>query len=123
MRRRVVIRTEERVAVHYELELAGEGPGGAREFAQLQNASLHGACVLTQFAHAPEERVWLRSRSGQVLARARVVYSHWRKGRYATGMELLLTDSEWNRLWAAAGIGHTTSVSSRQRKGPLASAE
>ena len=104
MRRRVVIRTEERVAVHCEVELAAEGPGGARELALLENASPHGACVLTQFAHAPEERVWLRRRGGQVLARARVVYSQWREGRYATGMELLLTDGEWKRLVGGGGM-------------------
>ena len=98
MRRRVVIRTEERVAVHCEVELAAEGPGGVRELALLENASPHGACVLTQFAHAPEERVWLRKRGGPVLARARVVYAQRREERYAMGLELLLTDGEWRKL-------------------------
>ncbi len=103
MRRRVVIRTEERIAVHLELELAREGPGGARERALLENASPHGACVLTQYAHEPEERLWLRSRSGQALARARVVYVRPRHGRYAMGMELLLVDGEWSTLLSGGG--------------------
>lgn len=98
MRRRVIIRTEERVPVHWEVELEGDGLAGARELAQVHNASPHGACVLTQYAHEPEERLWLRSRSGQILARARVVYAQRREGQYAMGMELLLTDGQWRKL-------------------------
>lgn len=96
-RRPPIIRTEERVSVNIEAELEGAGAGAATEAEPVvvQNASSHGARVLTRKFYEPGERLLLRSRHGQRLARARVIYVQPCGRRYAVGLELHLAAKDW----------------------------
>ncbi|MGH9473687.1 MAG: PilZ domain-containing protein [Terriglobales bacterium] len=94
-RRPPIIRTEERVSINIEAELEGSGAASEAEPVVVQNASSHGARVLTRKFYEPGERLVLRTRHGQRLARARVIYVQPCGRRYAVGLELNLATKDW----------------------------